>query len=61
MRQHRNTMRMGLPIPPPPVSETKLQELLTLILPDAMEPYVKELEARTKGSGAGILPSTYTS
>ncbi|GKY90963.1 mitochondrial import receptor subunit TOM70 [Mayamaea pseudoterrestris] len=56
MRQHRNTLRMGLPIPPPPVSESKLHELLTLILPEAVAPYEQELEKRSKA----VLPSPYT-
>lgn len=60
MRQYRNNLRMGIPIPPPPVSETKLQELLANVLPEAMAPYEKELEQRTKGAGGAVLPSQYT-
>ena len=60
MRQHRNSLRMGLPVPPPPVAESKLHELLALILPDAVAPYEKELEERMRGGGAASLPSPYT-
>jgi import receptor subunit TOM70 len=60
MRQHRNSLRMGLPIPPPPVSEMKLHDLLKLILPEAVVPYEKELDERNSGGGVASLPSPYT-
>lgn len=56
MRQHRDTMRMGLPIPNPPVPESKMQEILTHVLPSAVAPYTEALAGRSDRP----LPSEYT-
>ena len=53
MQEHRNSMRMGLPVPPPPVPQSKMEEILTKVLPDEMAKYTDTTNGRP-------LPSKYT-
>ncbi|EEC46839.1 predicted protein [Phaeodactylum tricornutum CCAP 1055/1] len=56
MRKHRDSMRLGLKVPPPPVPESKMQEILTNVVPLEMEPYIQALNEKTTRP----LPSGYT-
>eukprot|EP00934_Nitzschia_sp_Nitz4_P007309 Nitzschia sp. Nitz4//scaffold51_size120721//48291//50340//NITZ4_003725-RA/size120721-processed-gene-0.122-mRNA-1//1//CDS//3329553856//7299//frame0 len=57
MQQNRSTIRMGLqPATPPPVPQSKLEELLAKVLPGALDAYVVQLEAKSKD----VLPPDYT-
>jgi len=57
MQKHRETLRMGLPpSAQPPVPQSKLEEMITKILPEQMDSYAKIAEAKTKE----MLPSDYT-
>lgn len=56
MKANRNNMRMGLPVPPPPVPQSKMEELLGEILPSEVERYTARLQTQTRRP----LPSYYT-
>eukprot|EP00526_Cylindrotheca_closterium_P005240 CAMPEP_0113627576 /NCGR_PEP_ID=MMETSP0017_2-20120614/14284_1 /TAXON_ID=2856 /ORGANISM="Cylindrotheca closterium" /LENGTH=626 /DNA_ID=CAMNT_0000537841 /DNA_START=43 /DNA_END=1923 /DNA_ORIENTATION=+ /assembly_acc=CAM_ASM_000147 len=57
MQKHRDTLRMGLPpSTQPPVPQSKLEELITKILPEQMDSYAKIAEEKKKE----MLPSDYT-
>jgi tetratricopeptide (TPR) repeat protein len=63
MQQNRDQLRMGLPASsPPPVPQSKLEELITKLVPEQMEQYETD-----KGTSGGAveennkpLPSNYT-
>jgi len=57
MQQNRDKLRMGLPAStPPPVPQSKLEELIAAVMPDELERYAAKMEAEKKDS----LPSNYT-
>ena len=56
MQQNRENLRRGLPVPPPPVPQSKMEELLNEILPIEMEEHVTRMEKQSQRP----LPSTYT-
>jgi tetratricopeptide (TPR) repeat protein len=57
MQQNRDKFRMGLPASsPPPVPQSKLEELIALVMPEELEKYAAKMEADKKDS----LPSNYT-
>ena len=59
MQQNRDQLRMGLqPSSPPPIPQSKLEELITKVVPEHLERYEKLLEDRKKDSST--LPSDYT-
>lgn len=56
MHANRPLMQQGLPLPSaPPVSQQKLEEILTKVVPSVMEPYLEKLEHQSKN-----FPSAYT-
>ena len=56
MQQNRTNLRMGLPVPPPPVPQSKMEEILNEILPQEMQKYTAMLEEKKSRP----LPSQYT-
>jgi len=56
MRANRTNLQMGLPVPPPPVPQSKMEELLGNVLPSEVEKYAAKLKNITKRP----LPSEYT-
>ena len=62
MQQNRDKLRMGLPAStPPPVPQSKLEDLIALVMPDELEKYAKAMEEKKKNAGTGTsLPSNYT-
>jgi import receptor subunit TOM70 len=56
MQANRTNLRMNLPVPPPPVPQTKMEEILNEIIPGAEEKYITAMSA-TKSRP---LPSSYT-
>jgi hypothetical protein len=57
MQQNRDKLRMGLPAStPPPVPQSKLEELIAAVMPEELERYAVKMEAEKKDS----LPSNYT-
>jgi mitochondrial import receptor subunit TOM70 len=56
MRTHRNAMRMGLPIPNPPVSQATMENLVGKLLPDEVQKHVAQLKAKK----VRPLPCDYT-
>lgn len=64
MQSNRVNLRMGLPVPPPPISQSKMEELLNEIVPIEMNKFVTELENKRKGTSnqnlGRPLPSSYT-
>jgi hypothetical protein len=59
MHANRDKLRMGLPpSTPPPVPQSKLEELIAIILPDQVKRYEEELD--NKNATQVILPSDYT-
>lgn len=56
MQQNRDKLRLGLPIPPPPVPQSKMDELMSHIAPLEMEQHLNRLNTR-KGRP---IPSDYT-
>lgn len=57
MQQHRDQLRLGLPpSSPPPVPQSKLEELLNKVLPERLE----ELANITTANNQNTLPSDYT-
>ena len=59
MQQNRDTLRMGLPASsPPPVPQTKLEELVQKLIPEQLEDYYNK--ARESQKSDPRLPSDYT-
>ena len=59
MRQNRDSLRMGIqPSSPPPVPQSKLEELIAKVLPEQLEAYSKKMEEKKKKEQG--LPSDYT-
>lgn len=56
MKANRTSLQMGLPVPQPPVPQSKMEELLGLVLPEELEKYSKRLKESKKRP----LPSSYT-
>jgi import receptor subunit TOM70 len=56
MRSHRTTLRMGLPVPPPPVPQSKMEDLLGKVLPGEVERHVQRLSEMKSRP----LPCDYT-
>lgn len=56
MQANRTNLRMGLPTPQPPVPQSKMEEILTAILPDEVRKYAQKLAETTDKP----LPSGYT-
>ena len=61
MQENREKLRLGIPVPPP-VPQSKVEELVSLILPIEMEREMKKIKARYEGEGAKAkpLPSNHT-
>lgn len=64
MQANRPNLMMGLPVPPPPISQSKMAEILQEIVPREMELFVTALEQKRKGSKhqnlGRPLPGSYT-
>ena len=62
MQQNREQLRMGLPASsPPPVPQSKLEELIGKLVPDQTEEYLKQQKAKLEGNqNQKPLPSNYT-
>jgi mitochondrial import receptor subunit TOM70 len=64
MQSNRINLRMGLPLPPPPVSQSKMEELLAQVLPTEMSSFLTALEEKRKGTKNNKLgqplPSPFT-
>ncbi|KAL3940777.1 MAG: hypothetical protein SGARI_000844 [Bacillariaceae sp.] len=59
MQQHRDQLRMGLPASsPPPIPQTKLEELVQKLIPDQLEEYYTKSRESQKNDPR--LPSDYT-
>ncbi|CAB9516470.1 import receptor subunit TOM70 [Seminavis robusta] len=58
MQEHRDKLRFGIPTPPPPLSQSKLEELLMKLVPDEVENKLKEI--KTAPISSRQLPSNYT-
>lgn len=58
MQENRDKLRMGLPVPPPPVPQSKLEELLTQLVPSEVEKNLERVKNTPKSSRP--LPSSYT-
>lgn len=58
MQANRTNLRMGLPVPPPPVPQSKMEEILNEMLPAETEKYVALLDERNATSRQ--LPGHYT-
>ena len=56
MKANRTNMRMGLPLPPPPIPPTRLEELLAQVLPDEVENYTQRMKEETNRA----LPCAHT-
>lgn len=56
MQANRTNLRMGLPTPQPPVPQSKMEEILTQVLPSEVKKYTEKLEAMPKRP----LPSAFT-
>lgn len=56
MKANRNNFRAGLPVPPPPVPQSKMEEILGEILPAEVAKYTEKLKSGKNRS----LPSSYT-
>jgi Tfp pilus assembly protein PilF len=52
---HKHLIRMGMPIPPAPVSPSKMEELLNNVLPEEMQLYTERFQKLPKK-----MPSAYT-
>lgn len=63
MQQNRDQLRLGIqPATPPPVPQSKLEELLQKVLPERLEELAAVVQAKSQKQGATttILPSDYT-
>lgn len=58
MQDNRDKLRLGIPVTPP-VPQSKIEELMALILPGEIEKTMKELEVKHKGEEKA-LPSNHT-
>ena len=58
MQENRDKLRLGLPTPPPQVPQSKLEELLTSLVPGEVDKHVEKLKAVPKNEKP--LPSSYT-
>lgn len=58
MQENRDKLRMGLPVPPPPVPQSKLEELLTQLVPNEVEKNLERVNNTPKSSRP--LPASYT-
>jgi mitochondrial import receptor subunit TOM70 len=58
MQTNKTSLRYGLPVPPPPVPQSKMEEILGHILPGDMEQYLTAMKSQK--SGIRPLPSPYT-
>lgn len=58
MQENRDKLRLGLPTPPPQVPQSKLEELLTNLVPGEVDKYMEILKAVPKSERP--LPSKYT-
>jgi import receptor subunit TOM70 len=56
MQANRTNLRMGLPTPPPPVPQSKMEEILNEIIPGAEAKYIDRMNATKERP----LPSSYT-
>ena len=56
MQTNRSNLRYGLPVPPPPVPQSKMEEIMEKILPTDMEKYLEHM----KQTKERPLPSPYT-
>lgn len=56
MQANRTNMRMGLPLPQPPVPQSKMEEILQQVLPDEVAKYVQKLADLSDKP----LPSAFT-
>eukprot|EP00522_Entomoneis_paludosa_P002023 CAMPEP_0172474918 /NCGR_PEP_ID=MMETSP1065-20121228/69604_1 /TAXON_ID=265537 /ORGANISM="Amphiprora paludosa, Strain CCMP125" /LENGTH=659 /DNA_ID=CAMNT_0013233111 /DNA_START=154 /DNA_END=2133 /DNA_ORIENTATION=- len=57
MQANRTNIRMGLPTPPPPVPQSKMEQVLTHVVPEQVQKY-SDLLLQEKGKRP--LPSDYT-
>jgi mitochondrial import receptor subunit TOM70 len=69
MQTNRTNLRLGLPVPSPPVSQSKMEDLVAHVLPLEMESYIVKLEEQQQQKSGGTsttstlsrpLPSPYT-
>jgi len=58
LQTHRTSLRQGLPVPPPPVSPNKLEELMKEILPSVTKQFSDALESGSRKDRQ--LPADYT-
>jgi hypothetical protein len=59
MQQNRDKLRLGLPAStPPPVPQSKLEEMIAKVLPEHLEEYAVQIDKKQKDNN--ILPSDYT-
>lgn len=56
MQANRTNLRMGLPTPQPPIPQSKMEEILTKVLPAEVNKYTEKLQTMTTRP----LPSTFT-
>jgi len=61
MQENREKLRLGIPVPPP-VPQSKVEELVSLILPIELESEMKKMKERLDGDNAKTkpLPSNHT-
>jgi len=57
MQTNRTKLRMGLPVPPPPVPQSKMEEILMEIIPAVEEEYITAIK---EAGNDRPLPSAYT-
>lgn len=58
MQENRDKLRLGLPTPPPQVPQSKLEELLTNLVPSEVSKHLERL--KTVRTSDRPLPSSYT-
>jgi hypothetical protein len=59
MQQNRDKLRLGLPAStPPPVPQSKLEEMIAKVLPEHLEEYAVQINSKQKENNT--LPSDYT-
>lgn len=57
MQENRDRLRQGMPLPTPPVAQTKIEELIAELLPELIKPYENRPKSTT---GKRSLPSELT-
>jgi tetratricopeptide (TPR) repeat protein len=58
MQENRDLLRQGIPLPTPPVSQGKIEELVAHLLPDQIKPYEKRVKDSSRNKGKNrSLPS----